>query len=110
MPHKPQDDCHSSHNSALAALGSPTQPSYSHPKLLGQYFDHIYHMSQNIGHLTWKSQDKGTNYNELVYNGELNELLSYLWGSGDLEYSTQDALGPTSLLNQEIFLLEADQW
>ena len=35
LPHKPQDDCHDSYNSALAALGSPKQPSYGHWKLLG---------------------------------------------------------------------------
>ena len=68
LPQKPQDDCCNSYNSALAALGSPKQPSYGHLKLLGRYFDHVYHMSWNIGQLTCKSQDKATNYNELVYN------------------------------------------
>ena len=33
LPQKLQDDCHNSYNLALAALGSPKQPSYSHPKL-----------------------------------------------------------------------------
>ena len=89
LPQKLQDDCRNSYNSALAALGSPMQPSYGHPKLLGRYFDHIYHMSRNIGQLTRKNWDKATNYNKSVYNRELNELLSHLWGSGDLEYSTQ---------------------
>ena len=37
LPHRPQDDCRDSYNSALAALGSPKQPSYSHLKLLSQY-------------------------------------------------------------------------
>ena len=104
----PQDDCHNSYNLALAALGNPKQPSYGHPKLLGRYFNHVYHMSQNIGQLTRKSWDKATDYNELVYNQELNELLSHLWGSGDLEYLTQQMPGPTSLLNPEIILPEAD--
>ena len=89
LPQKLQDDCCNSYNSALAALGSPMQPSYGHPKLLGRYFDHIYHMSQNIGQLTRKNWDKATNYNKSVYNRELNELLSHLRGSGDLEYTTQ---------------------
>ena len=110
LPHEPQDNCCSSYNSALATMGSPKQPSYSHPKLLGQYFDHVYHQSQNIGQLTWKSQDKATDYNELVYNQELAKLLSHLWGSGDLDYSPQHRLGPTSLLNPEIILPEADFW
>ena len=94
----------------LAALGSPKQPSYSHSKLLGRYFDHVYHISRNIGHLTWKAQDKDTDYNETVYDWELNELLSHLQGSGDLGYSTQDPPGPISLLNLEIILPEADFW
>ena len=64
LPQKLQDDCHNSYNSALAALGSPMQPSYGHPKLLGRYFDHVYHMSHNIGQLTWKNRDKTTDYNE----------------------------------------------
>ena len=54
-------------------------------------------MSRNIGHLTWKSQDKDTNYNESMYDQELNELLSHLWGSGDLEYLTWDS--PDQLLS-----------
>ena len=66
LPQKPQDDCRNSYNSVLAALGSPKQPSYGHPKLLGQYFDHVYHMSWNIGQLTRKSQDKATDYNKSV--------------------------------------------
>ena len=108
LPQKPQDDCCNSYNSALATLGSPKQPSYSHPKLLGRYFDHIYHMSQNIRQLTRKNWDKATDYNELVYNREFNKLLSHLRGSGDLEYSTRETPGPTSLLNPEIILPEAD--
>ena len=28
---------------ALALLGSPKEPSYGHPKVLGWYFNHIYH-------------------------------------------------------------------
>ena len=43
LPHEPQDDCCSSYNSALAAIGSPMQPSYGHPKLLGRYYNHVYH-------------------------------------------------------------------
>ena len=78
LPHEPQDDCCSSYNSTLAAMGSPMQASYRHPKLLGRYYDHMYHQSQNIGQLTWKKWDDSTNYNESVYNQELNELLSYL--------------------------------
>ena len=65
-------------------------------------------MSQNIGHLTWKAWDKDTDYNETVYNWELNELLSHLRGTGDLEYSTQNSPGLTSLLNPEIILPEDD--
>ena len=88
LPHELQDDCHSSYNLVLAAIGSPKQPSYRHPKLLGQYFDHVYHQSQNIGQLTRKNWDKATGYNESEYNQEFGELLSHLWGSGDLDYST----------------------
>ena len=106
LPHEPQDDCRSSYNSAMAAMGTPKQPYYGHPKLLGQYFDHVYHQSRNIGHLTRKSRDKATGYNELVYNQELGELLSHLRGSGDLDYLTQPDPGPTSLLSPEIILPE----
>ena len=102
LPHEPQDDCHSSYNSMLAAMGSPMQPSYGHPKLLGRYYDHVYHQSQNIGQLTRKKWDDSTDYNESVYNQELNELLSYLQGSQDLNYLTRPHPGPSSLLNPEI--------
>ena len=70
----------------------------------------MYHQSRNIGQLTRKSQDKATNYNESVYNQELNELLSHLWDSGDLDYLNRDNLGPTSLLKPEIIIPEADFW
>ena len=63
-------------------------------------------MSRNIGHLTRKSRDKDTDYNESVYDRELNKLLSHLQGSGDLEYSTQDSPGPTSLLNLRLSCLK----
>ena len=86
----------------LAAMGSPMQPSYGHLKLLGRYYNHVYHQSQNIGQLTWKKWDDSTDYNESVYNRELNELLSYLQGSQDLNYPTRPHPGPSSLLNPEI--------
>ena len=85
-------------------MGSPKQPSYGHTKLLGWNFDHVYHQSQNIVHLTQKNWDKTTNYNEFVYNWELNELLSHLQGSGDLNHSTRHQLEPVSLLNPEMIL------
>ena len=102
LPHEPQDDCCSSYNSALAAMGSPMQPSYGHQKLLSWYYDHVYHQSQHIGQLTRKKRDDSIDYNESVYNRELNELLSYLQGSQDLNYPTQSHLGLSSLLNPEI--------
>ena len=102
LPHKPQDDCRSSYNSMLAAMGSPMRPSYGHPKLLGQYYDHVYHQSRHIGQLTRKRWDNSTDYNESVYNRELNELMSYLHGSQDLNYPTRPHPGPNSLLNPEI--------
>ena len=52
--------------------------------------------------MTQKKRDDSTNYNESVYNRELNELLSYLQGSQDLNYLTWPHLGPSSLLNPEI--------
>ena len=102
LPHKPQDDCHSSYNSALAAMGSPMRPSYGHPKLLGWYYDHVYHQSRHIGQLTRKRWDDSTDYNESVYNREFNELMSYLHGSQDLNHPTWPCPGPNSLLNPEI--------
>ena len=107
---EPQEDCRSSYTLALATLGSPKQPSYGHPKLLGQYFDHVYHQSWNIEHLTWKAWFKATDYNETVYTRELNELLSHLWGIDDLNHTTRHKRVPTSLLNLEIVLPEAAFW
>ena len=68
LPHEPQDNCSSSYNLALATMGSPKQPSYGHPKLLGQYFDHDYHQSRHICQLTRKKWDNSTGYNESVCN------------------------------------------
>ena len=107
LPHEPQDDSHSSYNSALAAMGNPKQPPYGHPKLLGRYFDHVYHQSQNIGQLTLKNRYQATDYNELVYNQKLNKLISHLRGVGDLDYSPKHQPEPVSLLNPEIIFHEA---
>ena len=106
LPHEPQDDCRSSYNSTLAAMGSPKQPSYGHPKLLGRYYNHVYHQSRHIGQLTQKKWDDSTDYNESVYNQVLGELLSYLQGSEHLNYPTRSDPGPSSLLNPEIVLPE----
>ena len=97
-----------SYNLVLATMGSPKQPSYGHPKLIGQYFDHNYHQSRHISHLTRKKWDNSTGYNELVYNRELGKLLSHLQCSEDLNCSTQSDLGPTFLLNPEIILPEEE--
>ena len=74
LPSTPQEDHQSSYISGLAALGSPKQPSYGHPQVLGQYFDHVYHQSRNVGQLTRKAQDKATDYNETIYTWELGEI------------------------------------
>ena len=64
----------------------------------------MYYQSQHIGQLTRKKREDSTDYNKSVYNRELNELLSYLHGSQDLNYPTQPwpHPGPSSLLNLEI--------
>ena len=107
LPSAPQEDHRSSYISKLAALGSPKQPSYGHPQVLGQYFDHVYHQSQNVGQLTRKARDKATDYNKTVYTWELGKILSYLRGLDDLNHATRHKRTPTSLLNPEIILPEA---
>ena len=104
----PQEDHRSSYVSGLAALGSPKQPSYGHPQVLGRYFDHVYHQSRHVGQLTQKARYKATDYNETAYTQELGEILSYLSGFGDLNHATRHKKTPTSLLNPEIILLEAE--
>ena len=74
----PMEYHQSSYISGLAAQGSPKQPSYGHPQVLGQYFNNVYHQSRNVGQLTWKARDKTTDYNETVYTRELGKILSYL--------------------------------
>ena len=102
-----QDDSLSSYTSALAMLGSSKLPSFGHPNLLGQYFDHVYHQSWNIRHLTWKAWDKSTDYNEMVYNHKLNEVISHIQGIGELDHSPRHKPVPMSPLNLEIILPKA---
>ena len=85
----PMEDHWSSYIPRLTALGSPKQPFYRHPQVLGRYFDHVYHQSQNIGQLTRKARDKTTSYNETVYTWELGKILSHLRGLDDLNHSTK---------------------
>ena len=108
LPSVPQEDHRSSYASRLAALGSPKQPLYRHLQKLGHYFNHVYHQSRNVGQLTRKSQDQDTSYNKTVYMQELREILSYLSGFGDLGHTPRHKKNPTSLLNPEILLPEAD--
>ena len=100
----PQDDPRLHYTSALAVLGTQKQPSYGHLKLLSWYYNHVYHQSWHIGHLTQKSQDKSTCYNQGVYDRELNEIICHIWGIMELNHVTQQPPGPTSLLNPEIIL------
>ena len=108
LPSVPQEDHRSSYASRLAALGSPKQPSYGHPQKLSRNFDHVYHQSRNVGQLTRKSWDQDTGYNETVYTRELEEILSYLSGFGDLGRAPRHKKNPASLLNLEIILPEAN--
>ena len=108
LPSASQEDHRSSYAFGLAALGSPKQPSYGHQQVLGRYFDHVYHQSQNMGQLTQKSQDKATDYNETVYTREIREILSYLSGFRDLSHAPRHKRTPASLLNLEIILPEAE--
>ena len=63
-----------------------------------------------MGQLTRKSRDKATDYNETVYTWELGEILSYISGFGDLSHVPRHKKTPTSLLNPEIILPEAEFW
>ena len=85
LPSDPQDDSQSSYTSALAMLGSPKLQSFGHLKVLSWYFDHVYHQSRNIGHLTWKAR---------VYDCKLNEVISHLLGMGELDFSPWYRLFP----------------
>ena len=107
MPSAPQEHHQSSYISGLAALGSPKQPSYGHPQVLGRYFDHVYHQSRNAGQLIRKAWDKATNHNETIYSWELCEILSHLRGLDNLNHAMRHKRTPTSLLNPEIILPEA---
>ena len=78
LPSEPQDDSRPYYASSLAVLGSPKQPSYGHLKILGWYFDHVYHQGRYIRQLTQKSWDKSTSHNQEVYDRELNETISYI--------------------------------
>ena len=63
-----QNDVRPHFASTLALMGSPKKLSYSHPKVLGWYFDHVYHQHWYVGQLTRKSWDKSTCHNKDVYD------------------------------------------
>ena len=101
LPREPQD----ASASALAMLGSPKEPSYSHPKILGWYFGHIYHQSHYIGQLTRKSRDISIGHNQDVYNLELNEILSHFREIRELNVVVPLRTPvPTSIVNLEVIL------
>ena len=101
----PTDDKRPHYAFALAMLGSPKEPSYSHPKILGRYFDHVYHQSRYIGQLTRKSRDKSTGHNQDVYNWELNEILSHFQEIGELNVVVPPRTPvPMSIVNLEVIL------
>ena len=104
LPSEPQDGPRPRYTSTLALLGDPKEPSYSHPKVLGRYFDHVYHQGWYIKQLNRKSWDKFTSHNQDVYNQELNENLSYIRGIGELNVVHWKPPVPASLMNPEIIL------
>ena len=89
----------------LDLLGNAQHPTYTHPKLLGQCFDNIYHQGQFIRDLPARGKMPSKKQAQKIYNQEYEEVVAQIEITLDLtNESPTYPLVPTSLCNPEIVL------
>ena len=90
---------------ALDFLGNTQHPTYTHPKLLGQCFDNVYHQGRFIGDLPAWGKPPSKEQMQKIYNQEYEEVVAWIENTLDLtDESPTYPLVPTSLCNPEIVL------
>ena len=88
---------------ALDLLGNAQHPTYTHPKLLGQCFDNVYHQGWLIGDLPARGKLPTKEQTQKIYNQEYEEVVARIENTLDLtDKSPTYPLVPTSLRNPEI--------
>ena len=89
----------------LDLLGNAQHLTYTHPKLLGQCFDNVYHQGQLIGDLQARGKPPSKEQTQKIYNQEYKEVVAWIENTLDLtDESPTYPLVPTSLRNPEIVL------
>ena len=90
---------------ALILMGSVQHPAYSHPKMLGCYFDNVYHQGHFIGDLPALGKNPTEAQTKRVYDQEYEEVIARIENSLDLSLQGMVyQMIPTSLLNPKIVL------
>ena len=98
------DFCHR-YSTALELMGSVQHPIYTHPKMLGQCFDNVYHQGHLIGDLPAHGKNPTEAQTKKIYDQEYDEVTARIENSLDLSLqSTAYSMVLTSLLNPEIVL------
>ena len=99
---------------ALDLLGNAQHPTYAHPKLLGWYFDNVYHQGWLIRDLPARGKPPSKEQMQKIYNQEYEEVVAEIKNALDLtDESPTYPLVPTSLRNPEFVLhprLFREQW
>ena len=106
----PNDDARWNFSTAMTALGDARDPTYTHPLLLGQYFDQVYHQGRFPGELPKRQPGQATEITQERYDREMTEILDRLCSFNDPNFRSSKVLPPTSLVNPEIILPPAEYW
>ena len=89
----------------LDLLGNAQHPTYTHPKLLGQCFDNVYHQGRLIGDLLARGKLPSKEQTQKIYNQEYGEVVARIENILNLtDESPTYPLVPTYLRNLEIVL------
>ena len=98
-------DFHYKYSMVLILMGSVQHPAYSHPKMLGNCFDNVYHQGSFIGDLPAWGKNPTEAQTKRVYDQEYEEVIAWIENSLDLSLQGMAyQMIPTSLLNPEIVL------
>ena len=86
-------------------IGSAQHPAFTHPKILGQCYDNVYHQGCFIGDLPARCKNPTEAQTKKIYNKEYEEVIARIENSLNLSLQGMAYLiDSTSLLNPEIVL------
>ena len=100
-----EGDFRHKYSSTLILLGNPQHLTYTHPKLLGQCYNNVYHQGWFIGDLPARGKPPTKEQTQKIYNQEYEEVVAQIENTLNLaDESPSYPMVPTSLFNLDIIL------